>query len=112
MSTGEIARAAALPSLAIAGSYNFWADQFNFRKRNWQDYYSVNLVLTVPLLNGFQVHSQVGQSKALLKEIEWNRKGLAETVKLEVQQALLNLQLYLLYHHKQGKDIREPSGYQ
>ncbi|MBN2205933.1 MAG: TolC family protein [Candidatus Aminicenantes bacterium] len=88
----KIARAAALPSLAIAGNFNFWADQFNFRKRNWQDYYSVNLVLTIPLLNGFQVHSQVGQSQALLKEIEWNRKGLAETVKFEVQQALLNLQ--------------------
>jgi len=88
----KMARASALPSLAIAGNFSFWADQFNFRKRTWQDYYSINLVLTVPLFNGFQVHSQVGQSKALLKEIEWNRKGLAEAVKFEVRQALLNLQ--------------------
>jgi outer membrane protein TolC len=88
----KMARAGAMPTLAIGGTYNFWADQLNFRKKNWQDYYTVNLVLTIPLFNGFQVHSQVGQSKALLRELEWNRKGLAETVKFEVQQALLNLQ--------------------
>ena len=103
----KIARAAALPSLAIAGSFNFWADQFNFRKRNWQDYYTVNLVLTVPLLNGFQVHSQVGQSKALLKEIEWNRKGLTESVKLEVQQALLNLRQAEESLLSQGKNVEQ-----
>ncbi len=88
----KMARASALPILAIGGNYNFWADQFSFRRGTWQSYYSINLVLTVPIFNGFSVQAQVGQSKALLKELEWNRKGLAEMVKYEVQEALLNFQ--------------------
>jgi outer membrane protein TolC len=87
----KINRAANLPTVAIGGSYNFWADQFNFRKNTWQSYYSVNLVLTVPLFNGFSTGARVAQTKSLIKEIEWNQKGLAEMVKFEISQAILNL---------------------
>jgi len=87
----NLARGACLPTLAISGSYNYWADAFNFKKNTWQNYYSVNLVLSVPLFNGFATAAQVGQSQALLRELELTHKGLAEAVKLEVQQAILNL---------------------
>ncbi|MGB8953479.1 MAG: TolC family protein [Candidatus Aminicenantales bacterium] len=87
----KIARAANLPSLAIAGSYNFWADKFNFTKDAWQSYYSVNLVMTFPIFNGFATSARVGQTKALIRELDYNQKGLLEMIKFEVRQAVLNL---------------------
>jgi len=86
----KIARAAGLPSLAIGGAYNFWTNKFNFRNKNWENYYTVSLNLTVPIFNGFAVDAQVSQSKALLRELEWMQKGLSETIRFEVEQAVLN----------------------
>jgi len=86
----KIARAAGLPSVSIGGAYNFWTNQFNFRNKNWESYYTVSLNLTVPIFNGFAIDAQVGQSKALLKEMEWAQKGLSEAIRFEVEQAVLN----------------------
>jgi len=87
----KIARAADLPTLAVGGAYNFWADYLNFKKKNWQSYYSINLVLTVPIFNGFANAAKVAQSKAMIREIDFSQKGLAEMIKFEVRQVLLNL---------------------
>jgi len=86
----KMARASGLPTLAVAGSYNYWADQLKFTKGVWTNYYAVNLVLTVPIFNGFAASAQVGQSKALIRELELTQKGLTEMVKFEVRQAVLN----------------------
>jgi len=88
----KIARATNLPSLAVAGTYNFWADQFNFQKNNWQSFYTINLVLTLPLFNGFATSARLAQSKAMIRELELTQKGLEETIRFEVRQAILNLQ--------------------
>lgn len=87
----KLARAVNLPTLALAGTYNFWADKLNFRKDIWQSYYAVNLVLTVPLFNGFTTSARVAQSKAMIKEIDLNQKGLRDMVKFEVRQAILRI---------------------
>jgi outer membrane protein len=86
----KIARGSALPSLAIGGAYNLWSDAFNFRKGSWQNYYTINLSLNLPLFNGFEAQARAGQAKAAIRELEWNRKGLSEAIALEVRQAVLN----------------------
>jgi outer membrane protein len=86
----KMARGAALPSLAIGGIYNLWSDKLNFQKAAWQNYYTISLSLSIPLFNGFDTLAKIGQSKAAIREIEWNRKGLAEMISLEVKQAVLN----------------------
>jgi len=88
----KLARASNLPSLAVAATYNFWADQFNFRKDTWQSFYAVNLVLTIPLFNGFATSARVAQSKAMIKELDFTQKGLVDIIKFEVRQAILRLQ--------------------
>lgn len=87
----KISRAEYLPTVAISGTYNFWADKLNFQEDNWQSYYSVNLVFSVPLFNGFATSARVAQSKAMIKEIEMTEKGLLDTVEFEVRQAFLKL---------------------
>jgi len=103
----KIARASALPTLAVAGTYNVWGDRFSFRRGTWQSYYTINLVLTVPIFNGFSVRSQVGQTQAALRELDWNQKGLAEMVKFEVRQALLNFQQAKESLLSQEKNVEE-----
>jgi len=86
----KMARGTGLPSLAIGGVYNLWSDRLMFRKVDWQNYYTISLSLNIPLFNGFDTMAKVGQSKAAIREIEWNRKGLAEMISFEVKQAVLN----------------------
>jgi outer membrane protein TolC len=87
----KLAVASYLPTVAISGTYNFWADKFNFKKDTWQSYYAVNLTFTIPIFNGFSNSAQVAQSKAAIREIEMTQKGLEETIKFEVRQAVLKL---------------------
>jgi len=88
----KLARASNLPSIALSATYNFWADQLNFRKDTWQSFYAVNLVFTIPLFNGFATSARVAQSKAMIKEIDFTQKGLIDTIKFEVRQAILRLE--------------------
>jgi outer membrane protein len=86
----KIARGSGLPTLALGGAYNTWADALKFTKGTWESYYTVSLVLNVPLFRGLTSHAQVSQSKALVRQLEYTQKGFAEIVKFEVRQAVLN----------------------
>lgn len=87
----KIAKADYLPTIAISGNYNTWADQFKFGKNTWQSFYAFNLVLNIPIFNGLQTPAKVAQSKALIRELEHTEKGLINNIKFEVQSAYLNL---------------------
>ena len=87
----KLARASRLPTVALSGTYNYWADRLNFEEDTWQNYYTVNLALTIPLFNGFSTSAKVAQSKAMIKELDLTSKGLVDMVKFEVRQALLRL---------------------
>lgn len=89
--TVKLVRAADFPTVALSGTYNFWADKLNFQKDTWQSFYAINLVLNVPIFNGFSASARVAQSKAVIRELELTRKGLEKTVGFEVRRAILNL---------------------
>lgn len=88
----KLARANDLPSLAIGGTLNYWSNNLNFRKNNWENYYTISLVLNIPIFNGFANQAQAAQAKALARELEYSLKGVTESIKLEVQQAILSYQ--------------------
>lgn len=87
----KMARASGLPSVAVSGQYNYWADQFNFKDDNWQNYYSLNLVLNIPIFNGLSSSAKMAKSKAVIKELELTQEGLMERLKFEVRQAILKI---------------------
>jgi outer membrane protein len=106
----KIARGSLLPTLAIGGAYNVWGDALNFRKGNWQNYYTISLSLSLPIFNGFETRARIGQSKAVLRELEWTQKGLTNAIAFEVRQAVLNLdqaQETLLSQEKNVEQARE-----
>jgi outer membrane protein len=87
----KIARAGRLPTLAVAGNYNYWSNYFNFKKNNWEDYYSFSLVLTIPIFNGFSTPAKIAEAQAQARQIEYAEKGLIDGIKLEVRSAILNI---------------------
>jgi outer membrane protein TolC len=103
----KIARAGYLPTVAIGGAYNYWANQFKFSRNTWESFYQFNLVVDIPIFNGFTKSAKLGESKALLKQIELNQKGLTEMIKFEVQEAVLSLQQSREAILSQGKTVEE-----
>ncbi len=87
----RLARAADLPTIAIGGNYNFWANYLNFKRNNWQSYYSFSLVISFPIFNGFSGSAQAARAKAMMRSLELTEKGLTELIKAEIKQAWLNL---------------------
>jgi len=88
----KMARAAYIPTVAVGGQYNFWGNNLKFGGDTWESYYTFSLVLNVPVFNGFVNSAKVGESKAMLKQLEYSQKGLTEMVKFEVNDSILSLQ--------------------
>ena len=86
----KIARGSMMPTIGIGGAYNLWSDSLSFRKGSWQNYYAINLSITLPIFIGLEARAQVCQSKAVIRELDWTRKGLSDAIALEVRQAVLN----------------------
>jgi len=87
----KIAFAGALPTVAVAGNYNYWGNYLKFNSVSWENFYSFNLILNIPIFKGFQTPAQVAEAKAALREIEQTRKGITDAIKFEVEASLLNL---------------------
>ncbi len=87
----KLNRGAVLPSVAVGGAYNYWSNLLNLKSNSWEDYYQINLILNIPIFNGFANSARVAQAKATLQQLEYSRKGLIESVKFEVQEAVLAL---------------------
>ena len=81
-----------IPTLSISGSFNFWADRLAITGDAWQDYYNINLVLTLPIFNGLGPSARQARAKTAVREIELNLKGLKDGVRFEVSQAILKIE--------------------
>jgi len=103
----KIARGSMMPTIGIGGAYNLWSDSLSFRKGSWQNYYAINLSITLPLFNGFEARAQIGQSKAVIRELEWTRKGLSDAIALEVRQAVINRNQARETLLSQGKNVEQ-----
>ncbi len=103
----KLARASRLPTVALSGTYNYWADRLNFKEDTWQNYYAVNVALTIPVFNGFSTAAKVAQSKAMIRELGFLNKGLEDMVKFEVREALLRLNEAKESLLSQGKNVEQ-----
>lgn len=106
----KIARADYMPTIAVSGNYNTWADKFVFQRTAWQSFYGFNLVLNLPIFNGLHTPAKVAESKAQIREIEFIQKGLVNNIKFEVQAAyltMINAQEALLSQEKNIDAARE-----
>ncbi len=86
----RLAWASYIPNVAIAGEFNWRADRFSFAKGALENYYTVNLVVTLPIFDGFSRESRISQSKAELERIDYILKGVEQSISLDVKNAFLS----------------------
>jgi len=103
----KMAGAERLPTLALSGTFNYWADKLNFEKNNWQDYYTINLVLNWSLFNGFGPSARMAQTDSALREIDLTMKGLRDSVEFDVNQSILKIEETKQTLQSQEKNVEQ-----
>jgi len=103
----KMALAEKLPTLALSGTFNYWADRLNFERDNWQDYYTINLVLNWPIFDGFGSSARMAQAESAMREIDLTMKGLRDAVEFEVNQAVLKIEETKETLRSQGKNVEQ-----
>ena len=73
-----------IPDFGLVASYSYRSDLFNFRKNNWEDYYTINLGVNFTVLSGLKKSAQVGEMKVLQKILDLGLKQLSDATRLEV----------------------------
>jgi len=79
------------PVVALSADYNYRNDKFNFKFGNWDNFYSVNLVLSIPIFQGTKRYFKTQQAQASLDQVRLARKALNSGSKLEIQNNYLKL---------------------
>ncbi|MGQ9618947.1 MAG: TolC family protein [Candidatus Aminicenantia bacterium] len=86
----KLAIASYIPNVAVAGDFNWRADRFAFSKRDLENYYTINLVVTLPLFDGFSREAVISRSKAGIERSEYLLKGVKQSIALDVKNAILS----------------------
>ena len=83
------------PSLMLTANYN-WTSSTNgtpFTNLKWNPYSTVGLALSFPIFQGGQRYSRIKQAAIQVEEMKWQRQNLEETLKMQVDVAIDNIQL-------------------
>ncbi|HEY4715834.1 MAG TPA: TolC family protein [bacterium] len=94
----RIARGGYLPSLALVGNYQSLNDKkngsrlFDMPEKNWQESYSLLLMLSVPVLDGFYNYGKVKEAKAGVKKASEIEAQALKGIILELKQGYASLE--------------------
>lgn len=89
-STVKMYKAAYLPTLSAAFSYNMIAmtNDFKFSEYKWSPYSYVGLSLNIPIFTGFKRHYDVKQAKVQAVELDLQRIEAERQLKIAIRQYL------------------------
>ena len=89
-STVKMYKAAYLPTLSAAFSYNMIAmtNDFKFSEYKWSPYSYVGLCLNIPIFTGFKRHNDVKQAKVQAVELDLQRIEAERQLKIAIRQYL------------------------
>jgi outer membrane protein len=74
-----------VPDFSVVARYSYRSDFFKFTPNNWENYYTINLGVRLPIFTGLKRSSQVGEMQVMNKIIDLNLKQLNDATILEVQ---------------------------
>ncbi len=86
-------RANGLPSLDLAGNYQYQteANHFRFGDYQWVETFSAGLRLTIPLFNGFAIRNQTRQLEILGEQIKLQRDFLKDNLDIQLDNILKSM---------------------
>ncbi len=88
-----MAKAGGLPTLDLAGNYQYQAEanHFRFSDYQWVETFSAGLRLSIPLFNGFAVRNQTRQLDILAEQIRLQRDYLEDNLDIQLDNILKSL---------------------
>lgn len=81
-----------LPSVSLIASYSYRADLFKLNRKNWEDYYTINLGISFPIFTQFKRTAQIGELRVAKKILGLNYQQLQDATKLQVQELYMTMQ--------------------
>ncbi len=83
-----------LPDLQFIAQYQILtqAEDFRFQDYRYPQAFFVGLQLNIPIFEGFRTHSKVQQAKAQGQQSQWQQAHLQSQIRLEIQNALAQLE--------------------
>ncbi len=75
------------PSIALSFDYNFRAQEFNFNANNWEDYYTLALVVSMPLFSGFSRIEDVRAATSQYYSAKYGEEALRQGLILRLRSA-------------------------
>ena len=86
-----VARANNKPSLFGSANYEYKRPFYSLDE--WETDWNLNLLVSVPIFDGFLTRSKVRQARSDLKQLEIAEKEIQDFIKLEISQAISDLTL-------------------
>lgn len=80
-----------LPNVSLIASYSYRSDLFNLKKKNWENYYTINLGISFPIFNQFKRTGQIGELRVAKKILDLNFQQLQDATKLQIQELYMTI---------------------
>ncbi len=80
-----------LPNISIISRFSYRSNAFNFKDKNWEDYYTISLGVSFPIFTGLKRSAQVGEIKVLRKILDLSHQELSDATRLEVQNLVMTI---------------------
>ena len=87
----KIAYAQFVPDFSIIAQYNYRSDFLKFTRKNWENYYTINLGLSFPIFTGLKRTGQIGELKVARRILDLSMKQLTDATRLEIQGKYLTI---------------------
>ena len=88
-------RASGLPSLSLAGNYNFQteANDFIFSDYNWVQMFSAGLRLNIPIFNGLTVRRQIQQLDIAGQQLKLQKEYMEDNLNVQLENILRSMSI-------------------
>jgi len=93
------------PTLALVGNYQYQNPSQG--KDEWGEEWNLNLVLSIPLFDGWANRARVAQRRSQIKQIDLSLRGLEAGIDLEVKKAFWDLEASEGRIYAQEKNIEQ-----
>ncbi len=82
-----LAKAQFAPTVALTFNYNFRSENFNFKARNWEDYYTLALSFSMPLFSGYSRVEDVRAAVSRYHSAKFGEEALKKGLLLRLHSA-------------------------
>jgi len=101
----KLAKVQNKPTLALVGNYQYQNPSHG--KDEWGEEWNLNLVLSIPLFDGWANRARVAQRRSQIKQIDLSLRGLEAGIDLEIKKAFWDLEASEGRIYAQEKNIEQ-----